>query len=114
MAQEQYLAGTPLYPLSRYVRELKSELTPEAFRPARSRLLLIPLHLTIVVVATLAVARGWVPWPVFPLLGVVIGIGFACLTFVAHEGLHGGIVRGKLAIAKPGHDDYDFSGEQLT
>ena len=24
------------------------------------------------------------------------------------------IVRGKLAIAKPGHDDYDFSGEQLT
>ena len=23
------------------------------------------------------------------------------------------IVRGKLAIAKPGHDDYDFSGEQL-
>jgi len=24
------------------------------------------------------------------------------------------IVRGKLAIAKPGHDDYDFSGEQLS
>lgn len=24
------------------------------------------------------------------------------------------IVRGKLAIAKPGHDEYDFSGEQLT
>lgn len=92
-----YLAETPLYPLSRYVRELKSELTPEAFQPARSRLLLIPLHLAIIVVATLAVARGWVPWPVFPLLGVVIGIGFACLTFVAHEGLHGGIVRGKLA-----------------
>jgi hypothetical protein len=23
------------------------------------------------------------------------------------------IVRGKLAIAKPGHDDYDFAGEQL-
>jgi hypothetical protein len=24
------------------------------------------------------------------------------------------IVRGKLAIAKPGHDDYDFAGEQLA
>ncbi len=94
---QQYLAETPLYPLSHYVRELKAELAPAAFRPARSRLLLIPLHLAIIVTATLAVALGWVPWPVFPVMGLVIGIGFACLTFVAHEGLHGGIVRGKLA-----------------
>lgn len=92
-----YLAETPLYPLATYVKELKSELPPEAFKPARSRLLLIPLHLAIIVTAMLAVAQGWVPWPVFPLLGVVIGLGFACLTFVAHEGLHGGIVRSKLA-----------------
>jgi len=90
-----YLADTPLYPLSTYVRELKSELTPETFQPARSRLLLIPLYLAVIVTATLAIARGWVPWPVVPVLAVVIGIGFACLTFIGHEGVHGGIVRGK-------------------
>src|SRR5688572_4989925 len=93
----QYLGETPLFPLAKYVRDLKADLTPEEFKPARSRLLLIPVHLAIIVTATLAIARGWVPWPVFPLLAVVIGIGFACLTFVAHEALHGGIVRGKLS-----------------
>jgi len=91
-----YLAETPLYPLARYVKELKSELTPEHFKPARSRLLLIPMHLAIVVASTLAIALGWVPWFVYPLLAVVIGLGFAGLTFVAHEGLHGGITRNKL------------------
>ncbi len=94
---EQYLAGAPLYPLSRYVHELKPGLSADAFKPARSRLAFIPVHLAVIVVATLAVARGWVPWPVVPLLSLVIGGAFACLTFVAHEGLHGGIVRGKRA-----------------
>ncbi len=94
---EQYLADSPLYPLSKYVRELKPSLSPEAFKPARSRLAFIPVHLAVIVVATLAIARGWVPWPVVPVLSLVIGGAFACLTFVAHEGLHGGIVRGRRA-----------------
>src|SRR5687768_5578436 len=96
MCDEQYLAGTPLYPLSKYVRELKPQLKPEAFEPARSRMLLVPVHLAIIVVSTLAIAHGWVPWPIVPLLSIVIGISFACLTFVAHETLHGGIVKGKV------------------
>jgi fatty acid desaturase len=97
MHPASHVAGAPLYPLSTYVRELRPELPPEAFAPARSRLLLIPLYVAVIVATTFVIARGVVPWPVVPLLSAVIGIGFACLTFVAHEGLHGGIVKGKTA-----------------
>ncbi len=92
-----YLGDSPLVPLSQYVKALRPELPPEAFLPVRSRLLWIPVHLAIIALAATAIARGWVPWPVVPVLGVVIGISFSCLTFVAHEAMHGGIVRGKLA-----------------
>ena len=86
-----------LVPASTYVGLLRRDLPPEVFRPARSRLWFVPAHLVVIVVATLAIARGWVPWPTFPLLALAIGASFACLTFVAHEALHGGIVRGKIA-----------------
>jgi fatty acid desaturase len=49
----------------------------------------------VIVTATLAIARGWLAWPAVPALSIAIGISFACLTFVAHEALHGGVVRGK-------------------
>ena len=91
----QYVAESPLYPMSQYVRELRTSLPQDAFKPAHSRLALIPIHLAVIVVATLAIANGWIPWPVVPLLSLAIGLSFACLTFVAHEALHGGIVRDK-------------------
>jgi fatty acid desaturase len=97
MAEMSYLGSSPLVPLSHYVHELRPGLPEGTFAPARSRLLLLPAHLAIIVVAALAIARGWVPWPVVPFLGIAIGISFACLTFVAHETMHGGIVRNKLA-----------------
>jgi fatty acid desaturase len=58
---------------------------------------MIPAHVGVVVVAILAITFGWVPWFLVPLLTAAIGIAFACLTFVAHEGMHGGIVRGRRA-----------------
>ncbi|HEY6036393.1 MAG TPA: fatty acid desaturase [Kofleriaceae bacterium] len=91
----EYPVGSPLFPRSKYVHELKPRLPSEAFEPARSRLAFLPAYASIVVVAILAIARGWVPWPLFPVLSLVIGVGFAGLTFVAHEALHGGIVRNK-------------------
>ncbi|MBA3820636.1 MAG: fatty acid desaturase [Deltaproteobacteria bacterium] len=97
MEPPHYLGTAPLYPLSQYVRELRAGLPREAFEPARSRALLIPLHLGLVTAETLVIARGWVPWFVVPLISLAIGISFACLTFVAHEALHGGIARGKRA-----------------
>jgi fatty acid desaturase len=83
------------YPRSTYVHAVRPQLPEAAFEPARSRLAFLPLYLSAIVMATLAIARGWVPWPVVPVLSVAIGACFAGLTFVAHETLHGGIVRGK-------------------
>ena len=94
---QKSLATASLVPQGTYVRELRPDLPAEVFEPARSRLVLVPVHLAVVVVATITIALAWVPWFVVPLVSLVIGISFACLTFVAHEGVHGGIVRGRTA-----------------
>lgn len=86
-----------LLPLSTYVREVRPELPPTAFAPARSRLALVPVHLAVIALATVAIAAGWLPWVAIPLVSLVIGVSFAGLTFVAHEAVHGGIVRGRTA-----------------
>lgn len=82
-----------LIPLSQYARRLKAELPASTFAPALGRLWWLPVHLAIITVATVAMARGWLPWALLPLVSLVIGVSFAGITFVAHEALHGGIVR---------------------
>jgi fatty acid desaturase len=95
--QTDALEKLSLVPQSTYVRELRPELPPEAFEPATSRLALVPAHLAVIVIASVAIAMGWVPWLLAPLISLVIGVSFAGLTFVAHEAVHGGIVRGRRA-----------------
>lgn len=92
-AGTQSIVGAPLFPRSHYVRELRPHLPAGVFERARSRLAFIPVHVAAIVVATLAIAHGWVPWFAVPLLSIVIGACFAGLTFVGHELLHGAIVR---------------------
>jgi fatty acid desaturase len=87
---------TTLVHRSAYVRELRAHLPPQTFQPARSRLAWIPGHLAVIVIASWAIAGGWLG-PFAPVLSVVIGVSFAGLTFLAHEALHGGIVRGRRA-----------------
>jgi len=89
------VVASRLYPQAKYVHELRSRLPAGAFEPATSRLVLVPLYVAAIVAAGLAIARGWVPWVVAPVLSLVIGVSFACLTFLAHEALHGGVVRSK-------------------
>jgi fatty acid desaturase len=62
---------------------------------ARSRIAFVPVHLAVAVIATLAIAGSWVPWFLVPLLSLAIAASFAGLTFIAHETLHGGIVKNK-------------------
>jgi fatty acid desaturase len=97
MRDDESLVGAPLFPQATYVRELRPSLPAEAFAPARSRALMIPAHLAVIAAAMFAIASGSVPWPIVPVLSIAIGLGFACLTFIAHEALHGGVVRGKRA-----------------
>ena len=84
-----------LQTIGSYASKLRPELSADAFEPARSRLLWIPVHVGIIVLAATAIARGWVAWPFAFLLSLVIGGSFGGLTFLAHETLHGGVVRGK-------------------
>ncbi|MBE7451315.1 MAG: fatty acid desaturase [Kofleriaceae bacterium] len=84
-----------LRPLSSYVRELRPVLPPEVFQPARSRLLWLPVHLAAIAAMIVAVASGWVPGFAAPLVSLAIGVSLAGLTFLGHETLHGGVVRGK-------------------
>ena len=91
------LGQTTLVHRSTYVRELRARLAPETYEPARSRLAFIPGHVAVIAVASCAIAGGWVGYPLVLLLSLVIGMSFAGLTFVAHEAMHGGIVRGRTA-----------------
>lgn len=82
--------------IAAYVKELKPALSKRAFEPARSRLLWMPVHLAVIVALTSLTAWGlsahwWIALVSVPL----IGFSFAGLTFLAHETLHGAVVRGK-------------------
>lgn len=81
--------------ISSYARELKPLLPKKAFEPARSRLLWLPAHLAVITLGTVALALGWVPWLCAGLVSLAIGVSFAGLTFLAHETLHGAVVRGR-------------------
>ncbi|MET0413388.1 MAG: fatty acid desaturase [Polyangiaceae bacterium] len=74
---------------------MKPALPAEAFEPARGRLLWLPVHLTAIVLGIVGIARGWVAeWSALP-VSLAIGASFAGLTFLAHETLHGAVVRGR-------------------
>jgi fatty acid desaturase len=95
MHAEHFLGDTELFPRSTYAGELRAALPAAAFDPARSRILALPAYAALAAVAIVALARHWVPWETWPLVSIAIGCAFAGMTFVSHELLHGGIVRGK-------------------
>jgi fatty acid desaturase len=78
-----------------YASELKPLLPNGVFSPARSRLLWLPVHLAVIGAGTWCIAQHGVVWWLVPLLSSCIGMSFAGLTFLAHETLHGSVVRGR-------------------
>jgi fatty acid desaturase len=84
-----------LRPVSFYVRELKPALPGPAFEPAHSRLWWLPVHTCVIALGILSLAAGWVPWLAAGGVSLLIGASFAGLTFLAHETLHGAVVRGR-------------------
>jgi fatty acid desaturase len=80
-----------------YARVLRKELPHDAFAPRPSRLAWVPLHLAVIAIGIAAIARGMGGIPVAAAIALAIGHSFACLAFVAHETLHGAVVRGRLA-----------------
>jgi fatty acid desaturase len=84
-----------LIPRATYVRALRPDIPARVFERARSRLWFVPAHLAIITLASVTIVHGWAPWFVAPLLSLVIGASFAGMTFIAHEVLHGAVVRNK-------------------
>jgi fatty acid desaturase len=84
-----------LRPVSFYVRELKPVLPAKTFEPARSRLWWLPIHVGLISLGIISLAVGWVPWLAAGGVSLLIGSSFAGLTFLAHETLHGAVVRGR-------------------
>ena len=80
--------------ISAYARELKQLMPAGSFASAQLRVLWLPLHFGVVALSIAALAHG-VAWPLWPLLSLLIGCSFAGGTFVAHEALHGALVRGR-------------------
>jgi len=80
--------------IASYVRAIRPHLKPGVFQPARSRLWWLPAHALAIALCIVALQQRWLPWLAAPILSLIIGICFAGTTFVAHETLHGAIVRG--------------------
>ena len=84
--------------MASYTRELRAVLPDSTFEPARSRVLWLPVHLAIIATTAWALASGHLAWPLWPLASLLIGCCLGGIVFLGHETLHGGVVRGKLAI----------------
>lgn len=80
-------------PLSSYAHQIRPHLPAQAFAAVPARLGWLALHLGVIAVGILGVARGWGGWLGAPLWSLAIGHGFAGCAFVAHETLHGVVVR---------------------
>ena len=82
-----------LHPLASYVGAIKPELPERAFEPARSRLGWLPVHALVIALGAFGMSRHVIPWFLWPLVSLAIGASFAGLAFLAHETLHGAVVR---------------------
>jgi fatty acid desaturase len=82
-----------LQPISEYARELRPHLPPTVFHPTPGRLLWLALHVAVAALGIWVIAALDPSWPVKLLLSLPIGLAFAGMAFVAHETLHGAIVR---------------------
>ncbi len=79
--------------LGLYARALKRHLPRSVFDPVPTRLWwLLPNLLTIILGALAIALTSWPLWAKLPISGL-IGLSFAGLGFLAHEVLHGSVVR---------------------
>lgn len=87
-----------LKPASHYARELRESLPEYVHQPARSRVLWLPVHFAIMGTLAWSMATGRLPWFLWPVASLVIGICMSGNVFLGHETLHGGVIRGRTAI----------------
>ena len=75
------------------VRTLRPLLPDAAFRPAPDKLANAGLHVAVVVAGWLAIR--YLPLACWPLAGLLIGVSLSAIAFLAHETIHGSVVRNR-------------------
>ena len=87
----------PLHSIASYARALRPELPAGVFTPSRRPLLWLMLHAGFALAVIVSLAAGWLSLPVAFLLSPLVGFSYGILSFVAHETLHGAVVRDRRA-----------------
>ena len=100
--------------VQQYAREVRQHLPAAIFQPATSRLLWLPVHLTIIVGLALYVVRGAPPWSLAVLAALVAGHSWGCLGFLAHEAMHHALVKNRLLEKLVGYCGFGLYGLSPT
>src|SRR5512143_1372367 len=79
-------------PVSYYARALREALPAHVFAPEPRRAGWLALHAAIAAAGIAAIGSG-LAWPLMIVVSAIIGHSFAGMAFVAHETLHGSVVR---------------------
>ncbi len=82
-----------MHPGAYYAKALKTELPPDVFQRNPYQLLWLPLHLAIIAAAVAALLLTDLHWGFRLLLAAVIGHSYGCLMYLAHEILHGTVIK---------------------
>ena len=91
LLHEQRATGS----LQFYGRQLRRDLPPELFEATPGRLWWLPTHLLIITSAAAGIVVGDFGIGLRLLLAAIIGHSYGCLAFLAHEILHGTVVRSR-------------------
>src|SRR5258705_11664610 len=79
-----------------YARAVRPHLAPAVFRPARARLLWLPVHAA-VIGGLAAFVVGTAPsWPIALACALVAGHSWGCLGFLAHEAMHHALTKNRV------------------
>jgi fatty acid desaturase len=84
--------------IASYADVVRPHLSARAFEPARSRLLWLPVHMSIIALLAWSITLHRLTPPLWPVASLVIGVSMSAIAFLGHEVLHGAIVRGRVAI----------------
>src|SRR5258707_8332788 len=76
-----------------YAKELRDDLPAESFQRNPARLWWLPAHLALVGGVACTLLTTDIHWGLRLLLSVVIGHSYGCLMYLAHEILHGSVVK---------------------
>jgi fatty acid desaturase len=80
-----------------YATQLRQDLPESVYQPTRSRLIWFPAHLAVIAAGITGILAGDWHWTAQLGVSLIVGHSYACLALLAHEVLHGTIVRSRFA-----------------